>query len=132
MSSYGVEGWNLFLWLISRLSSGIPSKIYERLCPLSSNSVELCKSLCLVKQHHMNACGGVEVQLHDFLNSAHNGQECSASRLCYFTLRERDPQYPLQERAARPLAQSECCGIQLISCLCPEPNPDFSVLHFVD
>jgi len=75
VSRYGLERWNLSLWLISRLSSGIPSKIYERLCPLSSNCVKLGKSLCLTKQHHMNAYGGVEVQLHAFLNSAYNGQD---------------------------------------------------------
>ena len=80
----------------------------------------------------MNTYGEVKEQLHAFLNFAHNGHERSGSRLGYFTLRERYPKYPLQERAARPLGPAESCGKQLISCLYPEPNPDFSVLHFVD
>jgi hypothetical protein len=80
----------------------------------------------------MNTYGEVEEHLHEFLNLAHNGHERSASRLGYFTLRERYLQYPLQVRAARPLGWSESFGKQFISCLYPEPNPDFSVLHFVD
>jgi hypothetical protein len=48
-------------------------------------------SCALIKLHAMKTKGAVEVQLHAFLTSPLDGDECSASRSGLFNLTERTP-----------------------------------------
>jgi len=41
--------------------------------------------ICLIKHHTMKTCGGMEVQLHEFLTSALDGGDWSASPPGRFT-----------------------------------------------
>jgi hypothetical protein len=67
-------------------------------------------SLYLIKHYAMKTYGRVKVQLHDFLTSALDGGELSASRPGCFTLRGKSPRYPLDRRLGGPPSRSGSCG----------------------
>jgi hypothetical protein len=54
----------------------------------------------------MKACGGVDVQIHIFLNSALAGGELSASRPGRFTPGGKSPRYPLDRKLDGPQSRS--------------------------
>jgi hypothetical protein len=48
-------------------------------------------SLCLIKHHSLDTCGGIEVYLHAFVTSTPDVGRWSASCTGHFSLRERAP-----------------------------------------
>jgi hypothetical protein len=59
-----------------------------------------------------------------FLTSEMDGGECSASRHCRFTPREKRPQYPSYKRLSGPQGRYGRCGEEKSILLLQESNPD--------
>ena len=76
--------------------------------------------------------GGAEVQIHSFLTSTQDGEECSTSRPGRFISR-KEPRYRLNRKVGRP---QRCFGCfwRKICCLYEDsilgPSPSFAVVYY--